>query len=274
MGNYLSSHWPYLIVLVGAFVLIGVFWLNVKFEKRIYRWLYRRKFFSAHARQRAAELGMDEEELAEVEIGEGWNTLYPELAGSPSPRVRANEMLDKQVKPEWHSALQMELANMPMGQVLFNPPQHMEAGNKYRVVVRVSRNEKVDLTQNLKGKGIPEIENLKIAERLSVLLFGNDFYIQDLNQASQWVEDDGFTEWAWDVTPVKAGELDLMLRVSIRVRLPYGEESKDHPIIERRIKVKSNAVYTAKIFLQKNWKWVITALILPVVGWAATMMWG
>ena len=266
METYLSSHWPYLIPLIGALALLGALWLSAKLEKRIFRFLYKRRFLSDYIRQRAADMGMDEAEMAAMEI-EGWSSVYPELAAK-----RVVTSSDQNLKSEWDSELQRELAKLPVGQVLFNPPAEMKAGIRYRIEVRVSRDTNVDLTEKLKGSGIPEIEKLKIAERLRVNLLGLDFFIQDLNLESQVIGDDGFTQWAWDVTPLKAGELELMLRVSLRVRLPYGEESKDHPVIERTIKVKSNLMYAGKVFLQKHWKWVITALILPVIGWAVKMM--
>ena len=50
----------------------------------------------------------------------------------------------------------------------------------------------------------------------------------------------GFTEWGWDVTPKKSGNNILHLHVTLRIRLPFGEERKDHPVIDKKVIVKVN----------------------------------
>ncbi len=171
-------------------------------------------------------------------------------------------------KPEWYEVLQAELDRLPLGKVVFNPPDTMKLGVKERIETRISKDVNADLISSLRGRGIPQTEVLKISELMKVRLSGDDFGITPLNEELQIIEATGFTEWAWDVTPTKSGQKVLYLHVTLRIRMPFGEETKDHPILERRIVVLVNPIYSMKCFVQEYWKWIVTALILPLLGWA------
>lgn len=169
-------------------------------------------------------------------------------------------------KPEWYEILQEELCRLPMGKIVFNPPDVMKLGIKDRIEARITRDIHKDLLVSLKGRGVPQSEQLKISELMKVRLSGNDFNIISLNEEEQIIEKTGFTEWAWDITPKDSGKKVLHLHVTLRIRLPFGEERKDHPVLDREIVVKVNPVYSVKVFLVSHWKWIVTALMLPLIG--------
>ena len=105
----------------------------------------------------------------------------------------------------WVSSIRKELDNYALGQILFNPPKDMRVGRFERIEVRITQKLDIDLAKNLKGKGIPETIFEKVAPFMRVKLSGDDFEIKALNEEGQIVPDDGFTEWAWDVLPLKSG---------------------------------------------------------------------
>jgi hypothetical protein len=169
--------------------------------------------------------------------------------------------------PQWYEVLRQELDRLPLGKVVFNPPDTMQVGVKERIETRISRDLSADLVTSLKGRGVPEIEELKISELMKVRLSGDDFDIIPQDEEEQIIEQTGFTEWAWDVTPRKSGKKIIHLHVILRIILPFGEEKKDYPVLDREIAVKVNLGYSVKSFIFANWKWIVTALILPLIGW-------
>ncbi|NVO10043.1 MAG: hypothetical protein HXX16_08800 [Bacteroidales bacterium] len=175
-------------------------------------------------------------------------------------------------KTDWHEILQKELERLSIGQMVFNSPMKMKQGIKERVTLRISRDLNSDITVALKGNGIPYVEKIEIYELMKVCLTGENFYIYPLSEEEQIIGKKGYAEWAWDILPEKFGKLILHLKITLRIRLPYGEELKDHPIIEKEITVKINPIYCVKIFVTKNWKWIITALIVPIIGWSLKMI--
>jgi hypothetical protein len=173
-------------------------------------------------------------------------------------------------KQEWKKVLQEELDRLPVGKIVFNPPETMKVAIKERVEARISGDLEADLISSLRGRGIPKIEELKIYELMAVRLTGYDFDIVPLNQEEQIIDTKNFTEWAWDVTPQKSGKKSLHLHCTLRIRLHNDalEKNKDHPVLDREIVVQVNRAYSIKSFISKNWKWIATALLLPLIGWA------
>ena len=88
------------------------------------------------------------------------------------------------------------------------------------------------------------------------------------DKEEQVVDDMTFSQWAWDVTSLKSGDQALHLTIAVRVKLAgSAEEKKDLPVIDKTIKVKVNAFYTAKRFAHQYWEWLVGTLVLPLFGW-------
>ena len=171
-------------------------------------------------------------------------------------------------QPELSNIYKEALEKLPLGQVLFNPPQGMKVGVKERIEARIAKTISKDLTAGLRGRGVPQIEEIRVNTFMRVNLTGDDFYIKALSDENQLVTGDGFTQWEWDVLPLKRGLHDLFLSVAVRIKIPdYGEETKYYPVFERKIKVKFDIVYATKKFIGNNWQYIIAVIIIPIIGW-------
>ena len=175
-------------------------------------------------------------------------------------------------KTEWFSKINEEIEKLSFGQVLSNIPKIMKIGKKERIEVRISKDLEADITKKLKGTGTPEIGISKVGEFMKVRLSGDHFKISALNEEEQIVADDTYTEWAWDVVPLKSKIQVLHFHVTIRIKLEGTEEKRDYPVIDKEVYVKVNPVYSTKVFAVNNWKWILTALIIPLVGWIVRMV--
>lgn len=281
MLSFISSTFFYSILIIIPSILIVLIHGDNIFEKKLFYFLYKKSFITDFIQKKATENGLLEKEIIEIETQN--SRIFGEYDGPPPSKRISNKNNQASIKnldlilnriPNWKDLIKNEIENLKNGQILFNPPNEMKAGTRNRVVVRISQDKSFDLSKNLKGNSVPLIEGLKIGGLMQVYLFSYDFSIKTLNLESQVIMPTGFTEWAWDVTPIKSGNLDLILRITVQLQFPYGVEKKDYPLMEKTIKVNSNPVYSAKIFLQENWKWVITALILPLIGWSVKMILG
>ncbi len=171
--------------------------------------------------------------------------------------------------PNRSKIVEDELKNLSLGQVLFNPPQEMQVGIKERVEVSISKTIKEDLSKGLRGRGIPQIEEIEVGTFMTVRLRGDNFDIKTISNEEQLVAGEGFTQWEWDVTPLGSGNHSLLLTVTVRIKLSEGdEEKKDYPVFERQIKVKVNPVYTTIQFAKRHWMWIITTISgSGIIGW-------
>ncbi len=155
-----------------------------------------------------------------------------------------------------------ELEKLTPGPILFNPPQEMTVGVKERIELRIAKTITEDLTLGLKGRGVPQIEEIKVGTFMKAHLTGDNFDVKALSHEEQIVAGAGFTQWDWDVMPLKSGIQSLLLTITVRIKIPnYGEERKDYPVFEKQIKVKVNPIYSIINFIKSYWQWIVSTII-------------
>lgn len=156
-----------------------------------------------------------------------------------------------------------------LGQVIYKVPDTMKVMNNYEVIVRISKSSNnVEITSNLNGKIFSK--NIKTSNKMQVELVDptNSFQIKEINNQKQLV-DSTYTEWKFNVLPLKPGSNKLDLVVSII----KGDDIKQ-VVFSDEIFVHSNTPAQIKEFWYENWKWSIEKLIIPVITWFFGMWWG
>lgn len=164
--------------------------------------------------------------------------------------------------------IEVNQKELGIGRILYNPPEEMRVGVKERVEVRISWDLEDNLTKGLKGRGVPKIEKIDVSRVMKTELSGDDFQIKPLSEGEQPIESKGYTQWEWNVTPLKPGNKTLHLRISVIIILDqYGRETKSLPVMDREIKVKVNLIYGIK----KNWKWIV-GTVIALIGTIAALL--
>lgn len=163
--------------------------------------------------------------------------------------------------------VEAELKKLAPGRILFNPSEEMTVGVKERVEVRIARTLTEDLTTGLRGRGVPQVEEIRVGTFMKVCLTGDNFDIKALSHEEQVVAGEGFTQWDYDVVPLKSGTQTLLLTVTVRIKIPnYGEERKDCHVLERKIKVKVNRIYSILRFAKSYWQWIVTTIVATITS--------
>jgi len=169
--------------------------------------------------------------------------------------------------PSFQKIIEEELKKLSLGRILFNSPDVMKVGITERIEVRITQNITEDLTKGLKGRGVPVVEEIKVNTFMKVRLTGDNFDIQPRCHEEQIVRPEGYTQWSWDVKPLKHGNQVLHLSVTRRIKIPGdGEEKWDYPVMDRDIYVKVNPTYTIMRFIESYWQWMLVAIALPLIG--------
>jgi hypothetical protein len=165
------------------------------------------------------------------------------------------------------------LKAMLEGRILFLIPVRMKQGKETKVTIRISANASENLANDLRNeKEGPEppivVENVSVLPHMTVKLVGGKaFDIVPLTPEEQFVAKDTFTQWQFNVTPLKSGEQELDLLVGVRVTNGAGgKEERFHPTYERKIVVEVDRVYIVEHFVEGNWQWLISAILLPFIG--------
>jgi hypothetical protein len=164
-------------------------------------------------------------------------------------------------------------ADSTPGQLAWRPPRTMTVGKTELVEARLSADTSAALTEGLKGSGPIETHDLQITPHMRVRLDATakgDFEIAPLNCPNpsncedQRILPREINTWTWSVTPLRSGNLSLILTASML----FGEEAHALPSLQETITVGvSSPGYYIGRFVSANWQWLWAAILVPVGGW-------
>ncbi len=153
------------------------------------------------------------------------------------------------------------LKELPIGKILFNPPEEMKACDTELVEVRITQNITEDLTKGLEGRGKAEIRETKVSPYMKVRLTGSAFKIVPEISEPQIIESDKYTEWQFHVTPLKSGIQTLRLTYYVIINIAgYDDKQKAYKVGDWKVNVKVNSMY----FLKCYWQFIVGTLIAIV----------
>lgn len=157
-----------------------------------------------------------------------------------------------------------------LGQVVYKVPDTMRVMKNYDIIVRISRSKtNVEISENLNGKVVTK--SIKTSHTMQVELVdptGECFKISEVNSQKQMV-DSSYTEWIFNVTPLKSGNNKLNLIVSI-----FRNDDVKQTVYSDEIYVQANAPAQIKTFWYENWKWSMEKIIIPILAWLFGRWWG
>jgi hypothetical protein len=163
------------------------------------------------------------------------NTLTLEIMRSKSYQPLIDALLTKKDKAPLFSP---SAPAKKEGKVLYHIPGMMQVNAWSRCTVRLAW-EDIYLTEGLK---IPEdqqvIESIRLGNVMQVSLNegrdGHNFEIKALNNEEQFIFEDDFTEWLFDVKALSMGNFTLILRVTL-IQIIEGKERKKDVVLERNV---------------------------------------
>jgi len=126
------------------------------------------------------------------------------------------------------------------GEILYRIPDAMPLGRETRCLVRIALDadaivENITFDEYVTLKPLSRVSDLMQVELLDP---GKDpaFDIRSISSPEQFVEDEGYTEWLFQVTPLHAGTFPLLIKVSV-IELILGKERKKEIILEEEVQV-------------------------------------
>ena len=132
------------------------------------------------------------------------------------------------------------------GIFLYQVPDKMVQRHPHRCVFRIANEELREyIEKDLKKQDI-ETEAIRLGKVMKVTLLENTvrpmLHILPLSEAEQFLVDDDYTEWLFDVTPTYWGLTSLILRASIVETIDDGrEKSRDVLVLNKEIIVETSA---------------------------------
>ena len=156
--------------------------------------------------------------------------------------------------------------NLSEGRIVYKIPSVMKVRSTYKVLVRISKSKAtISIYDSLQGTVMTS--RIPITETMEVKLVdvspkdNKAFEIIDGNSGIQIIESgETYTEWNWDVTPVKIGNSRLKIVVSI-----IRDGNKKDIVYEDTVDVEMDAKEQILFFLKKYWQVLLTSIAIPFI---------
>lgn len=212
-------------------------------------------------------------EESQVIVSETQNPPKLEVDKKENPKV------ENEVKVEVTDNTTLDdITNESVGIMAYSTPEQMVVGKSYTIKLRISKEKnKIQLVSGDRNIPINDIntdskvviESIRVEPIMSANLIAEDgkFIITTSSTEIQNIEDKGYTEWGWRITPLKSGQNFLKLVVKVRIINENGDFYKDITVFDKNIDVKSNVVFSIKTWLSNYWQWLITTIIIPFIVW-------
>jgi hypothetical protein len=160
------------------------------------------------------------------------------------------------------------LESMDLGNIAFNTPESMNLEETATIQLKLSSAASIDeLKRAIEVPGPKEGARIRVSDRMEAKLEGDDFTIKPLTHEIQAISRRETTEWMWAVKPTSAGPHKLYLAVSALLLVDGQVTPRTIRTFGKEIKVQVHWHQRAAAFINKNWQWLWTTLLVPVVGW-------
>ena len=166
------------------------------------------------------------------------------------------------------SAVDEALAKMQIGNIAFNSPSPMNVDDSARVELRLDLQlPPSTLIKTISARGVVEYATIKVSDRMTAHLYGDDFAITANTPETQAISGRESTSWQWTVKPKTAGQCELCLNLTAIIDIDGSREERNIETFSRTIQVIVTPGQRAKKFAKENWKWVGGTILIPLVGW-------
>ena len=161
-----------------------------------------------------------------------------------------------------------KLASLPLANIAFNTPETIPMGEAAVIELMVSLHETEEkLRQAIRAAGPVETARVKVSPLLEASLAGPGFNIELVTPQQQLLSSTQRTQWRWNIEPTKSEFLELTLTLSAHLTVDGQQSTRAIQTFERTIAVDVPISYRVSHFVSANQQWLITVLILPIIGW-------
>lgn len=191
-----------------------------------------------------------------ITSGEIWYPKSPKKSGKENLKIITIE----------NTKVISKSIEMSDGRVVYKIPPQMKIRSTYRVLLRIAKSKSIlCIYDSLKGEvrtsEIPVTETMEIKLIDPSPMDNKSFEIVPDNNAVQIVENgDTYTEWSWNVTPIKIGNSNLKIVVSI-----IRDGNKKDIVYEDSVEVEKDIPTQILFFWNKYWQWIIATFLLPFI---------
>jgi hypothetical protein len=220
-------------------------------------------------RRREETVRRAREQLAQLKAGAfaaaaaGSHKLADNDAAAPAPTESQESRVDKYLK------------SLPTGSAVFTAPTEANQYENFDVTLKLKKRDVdamlADASKEFPGNIARGVSNIRMSDRMRAELIGGDFFPQgDKTLQEQPTSVIEGTTWKWQVHSDRPGKHQLTARIETLMQIDGKDTWKTIDVAEVSINIKINGLGWA----MDNWKWLATAIVLPLIGWFAKRKFG
>lgn len=152
------------------------------------------------------------------------------------------------------------------GKISIRVPTVMELEDTYRIEIRISKELEAEILQQLTPSEKIVIDSLWVGDIMVMRLQGEHFSIVNFDEEEQGVLSSGYTQWEYDVKPLKTGRHKLLVKVGIVYHVPnLGPTRKYFPVHEVEIDIEVSPVKRLASFATDRWEFLVSTILIPLL---------
>lgn len=153
------------------------------------------------------------------------------------------------------------------GRLVYQVPEKMKLFKTYSVSVRINRDTTDDFIFKELDSSIPVRDTvIKTSSVMTVEVIDPDaeksFDIVKNNDVLQLVDTIDYTEWVFNVMPLKSGKHSLHIVVSV-----IRDGQKKQKVYAKDVVIAVNPIGSFRRWWSKNWQWSFVVIIIPLAKW-------
>ena len=161
------------------------------------------------------------------------------------------------------------LKNPNFGIIAYNVPEYFKVNVYSTIRLRISKNKTIEsvIIGDRKIPIVPvgstdkvTVEDIEVGDIMVAQIYADDSTSVDIKLQSnkqQKLSDRGYTEWVWKVRPIKSGNQEIRLVITIA--------GKDVTVYERTIHVKSNWLWSVFHWIGVWWQPILASIVTPIL---------
>lgn len=217
-----------------------------------------------------------------VFVTEADSSARPEqdVIKSPAPKETPKPVVKKITKATAKKVKTDTIKQDPQyseGLIAYKIPSDMVVGLNYSVKIRITKeNDKTMLVVGDRKIPISDdktdlvsVESISVSPIMSASLLSDKgtFQVDTLSTQYQNISEKGYTEWEWNIVPLKGG--DDLLKLNVKIRIKEGDKDyyKDIVVFDKKIKVKSNIKFSIITWISEYWEYFIGTILIPLIKW-------
>jgi hypothetical protein len=165
-------------------------------------------------------------------------------------------------------AIDSILSKLQFANIAFEIPRTMDISERKTLKLLLSVKMPMDkLKRQLDSTGELEGKRIRYSELMEAKLSGRHFNIISITPDTQLISKDEVNEWKWEIEPKEQGKQSLHLSIFALLTVNGNHTIKPIRTFDYVIAVNVTRAQKISSFIEENWQWIFTAILIPFIVW-------